>query len=139
MRYSIRFLLIITAAIAVLGFCTAFLTQTTYFISCAIVPAILALTFRYCQHSEHGLASLIAIGSAILFGSCLLAYGSYDQTFNHEATGFLVGDGRNSVRASAIVGSFVGFFCGIIAILIYYGFSCAIGRPAIHTQDEHAG
>lgn len=139
MRYSIRFLLIITAVLAVLALCAAFLTQTTYFTSCAIVPATLALTFRYCQNSEHGFATLIAFGSAILIGSFMLAYGSYDQTFNNDATGFLVGDGWNSVRASAIVGAIVGFFCGIIAIMIYFLLSGVIGRLVSHTPNDRAG
>ena len=112
MRYSIRFLLIITTIVALLALCATHLTQTTYFISCAIIPASLALTFRHFQNTEHGASSLIALGAAILTGSSMLAYGSYDQTFNNDASGFLVGDGWNSVAASAFVGAIAGFFAG---------------------------
>ncbi len=135
MRYSIRFLLIVTAIIAVLALCAAFLSQTTYFVSCAIIPATLALTFRYCQSSEHRFAILIALGSAIVIGSSMLAYGSYHQTFNSGATGFLIGGGWNSVGASAIVGAIIGFLCGIIAILIYFVFSAVIGWPTVRPKQ----
>ena len=90
--------------------CVANLNETTYFVACVIVPAMLALAFRYFQGSNHGVALPIAIVAAIVLSSSMLAYGSYDKNFNGNATGFLVGDGWNSVVASAIFGVLIGLF-----------------------------
>ena len=69
----------------------------------------------------------------------MLAYGSYDQTFNNGATGFLVGDGWSSVAASAIVGGIAGFFCGLVSLLLYFACSLVIGRPLSGPPDGNAG
>lgn len=135
MRYSIRSLLIVTAIVAVLALCATHLTQTTYFLSCAMVPASLSLTFRHFHHTDHRSSTLIAIGTAVVTGSAMLAYGSYDQTSNNGATGFLVGDGWNSVSASAIVGAVAGLFCGFIAVVIYFVLSGVIGRSNTNTPS----
>lgn len=136
MRYSIRFLLYLIAIMAMLAFCIANLSQTTYLFACVIIPATVALICRYAQNCQHGLASLLALGSATVIGSVLLAYGSYDQTFNNGATGILVGDGWNSVVASTIAGGCVGAFCGLFAILIYFLFSALIGNPLRSGSDQ---
>ena len=76
---------------------------------------------------------MIALGAAILTGSSMLAYGSYDQTFNNYATGFLVGDGWNSAAASAFVGAIAGFFCGLISVVVYFLVSGVIGSSSTNT------
>ncbi|MBL8890848.1 MAG: hypothetical protein JNL67_12785 [Planctomycetaceae bacterium] len=139
MRYSIRFMVIVTAIIAIVPLCAANLTQTSYAFCCLIVPATLALACRYAHNSKHGLASLVAIVSAIAIGSLLLAYGSYDKTFNNRANGFLVGDGWNSVAVSAIVGGIAGLLCGMVSLMLYLILTVVIGRPSSGTPDEHTG
>ena len=131
-------MLIFTANIALLAFSATNLSQTTYAVCCLIVPATLALTFRYCQNINHKLASVVVLGSAIGIGSLLMAYGSYDKTFNEGAVGYLVGDGWNSVAASAVFGGIAGFIFGPISLLLYFVSSSMIGKPISSASENHA-
>lgn len=138
MQFSIRLLLIVTATISVLALCAADLSQTTYLISCVAVPIAFALLSRYFFSCGNGFASLVIVTSAIAISSMMMAYGSYDQTFNNGAAGFLVGDGWNSVAAAAFFGGLLGIFGAALSMLLYFGLTAIIGKPSCLTPDKTA-
>lgn len=139
MQFSIRFLLTVTTILALLAYCFAFLSQTTYLIALVPVPSAIALTFHYSLNQNHESSSLVAFMSAVLIGSTLMAWGSYDQTFNKEAVGFLVGGGWGSVVASAVFGAVFGMVCGIVSTILYLIVTAAIGRPDSNLTNQNAG
>ena len=139
MQFSIRFLLTVTTIIAILAYCLAFLSQTTYLISVVSVPSAIALTCRYSLNCNHGYSSLFALISAALIGSTMMEWGSYDQTFNKGAVGFLVGGGWGSVVASAIFGAVLGMFCGVVSTTLYLIVATAIGHPDSNFTNQNAG
>ena len=139
MQFSIRFLLTVTTIIAILAYCLAFLSQTTYLISIVPVPSAIALTCRYSLNRNHGCSSFVAFVSAVLIGATMMAWCSYDQTFNKGAVGFLVGGGWSSVVASAIFGAVLGMFCGIVSTTLYLIVAAAIGQPDSNVRNQNAG
>ena len=133
MRFSLRTILLLTAIAAVLVGCTVSRTQASFLIACVLVPATLAMLTHFDLGMNHGRALPVALMSASCIGATYLAIGSYSQTFVAQSQGFLVGDGWYSVIAGALVGGFIGAFCGLAAILIY---SCFVGLIWIWQPSE---
>jgi hypothetical protein len=139
MQFSIRFLLTVTAIIAILAYCFAFLSQATYLIAIVPVPSAIALTCHYLLNRNHGCSSFVAFVSAVLIGATMMAWGSYDQTFNKGAVGFLVGGGWSTVVASAIFGTVLGLICGVVSTMLYLIVAAAIGQPDSNLTNQNAG
>lgn len=103
----------------VLVVCVLVPSQTSLIVATVILPAAAGAIARWWFRCEHEHAILVVLGCGVVFGATVLAYASFDQTFNKGATGFLVGGGWGSVKAAAIVGGFAGFLGGVVAALIY--------------------
>ena len=65
-------------------------------------------------------AMLAILGSSLVTGAVLMAYGSYFRTYIQPSQGYLIGDGWNSVLASAVFGGVVGSICGLFALFLYF-------------------
>ena len=139
MQFSIRFLLTVTTIIAILAYCLAFLSHTTYLISVVSVPLAIALLCRYSLNCNPGCSSLAAFVSAALIGATMMAWGSYDQTFNRGAVGFLDGGGWGSVFASAVFGAVLGMFCGVVSTTAYLIAATVIGHPDSNLTNQNTG
>lgn len=141
MQFSSRLLLIVTTFAAILAYCLTFLSQTTFLISIVPVPSAIALTCRYSLNRSHGTSSIIGFISSVMIGATMMAWGSYDKTFNKGNVGFLVGGGWSSVAAAAIFGAFAGACCGTISMMLYYLVTLGTDsrfRSASRTPDNKA-
>lgn len=125
-----RFLVFLIFVFAMIAASATFLSQTTYFLCCVTAPTFLAIGARYFEKWNHLATLLLATASSVFLGSVLLAYGSYYQTFIRGNSGFLIGDGWNSVAASAIVGAAIGIFFGLISLAIYFIAALTIPRQS---------
>ena len=137
--WSCSALATVTTIIAILTYCVASFSQTTYLISIVPVPLAIALTCRYSLNRNHGCSSFVALVSAVLIGATMMAWGSYNQTFNKGAVGFLVGGGWSSVVASAILGAFLGMYGGVVSTVLYLIIATAIGRLDPNLNNQNAG
>jgi hypothetical protein len=129
----------LTTIFAILTYCVASFSQTTYLISVVPVPSAIAFTCRYSLNRNHGCSSFVAFVSAVLIGATMMAWGSYNQTFNKGAVGFLVGGGWSSVVASAVFGAFLGMYGGVVSTVLYLIIATAIGRLDPNLNNQNAG
>lgn len=139
MQFSIRFLLTVTAIFASLAYGFASPSHITLFTSCVLMPTALALTSRYALNRNHGDSSVVAFSSAILIGGAILGWWSYDQTFNKDAIGIFVGEGWESVKASAIIGTVFGAFCGAFSIMLYFLAALGMDRMLEKKTKQNVG
>ena len=119
-RYGIKILLLWVFVAACLMMFAVCRNQLAYFSISILLPCVIGLFSRYGTAMSNHKAMLAILGSSLVTGAVLMAYGSYFRTYIQPSQGYLIGDGWNSVLASAVFGGVVGSTCGLFALFLYF-------------------
>ena len=119
-RYGIKILLLWVFVAACLMTFAVYRNQLAYFSISILLPCVIGLFSRYGTAMSNHKAMLAILGSSLVTGVVLMAYGSYFRTYIQPSQGCLIGDGWNSVLASAVFGGVVGSICGLFALFLYF-------------------